>query len=125
MRLSCSFSSSVKPFLLMFVDGSNIPFLIFGSLDFSLFFVLQYPIHEYFPDKTLKQLFKKCKGLLIKKNRKIQSTIPKKDEIKSKRRFFLLLEFVLIVLMSIVYKSPLVLIELLPMIDNVSSGAIL
>ena len=61
----------------------------------------------------------------MKKTKKIQSTIPNKDEVKSKRRFFLLLEFVLMVLISIVYKSPLVLMELLPIIERVSSGAIL
>ena len=36
MRLSCSFSSSVNPFLLILVDRSKIPFLILGSLSFSL-----------------------------------------------------------------------------------------
>ena len=61
----------------------------------------------------------------MNKKIKIQKTIPEKDVIISKSRFFLLFEFVLIVLMSIVYKSPLVLIELLPIIDKVSSGAIL
>mgnify|MGYP006377672913 CR=1 FL=1 len=78
------------------------PFLIFGSFRLSDSFSSQYPIHEYLPVRTLKQFFKNAKGFLIKKTIKIQNTIPNNEDVKSKRRFFLLFDAVLIVFISIV-----------------------
>lgn len=54
-----------------------------------------------------------------------QNNIPVTEDMKSNNLLYLLLDTVLIVLISTVYKSPLVFMELLPIIDNVSSGAIL
>ena len=106
-------------------SGCSTPCFISGSLLASYSAGGVKPIQDLKANKTEKIFLNNPIGFLIKNMAMGYNPSNAKATKKSNIRFFLRFDLLMIEFISITYKSPEVLIELLPMMERLSGGAIL